>query len=243
MLDEISKQVTFLQKQNEVLRSAVNGLLEEEDVKMIPGYDLIKTTYESMIEQNVRTNTEHVLKAGSTNYDPLHAPPGARKGKHVKTQMTHLPAVSKQSGYSRNMPDMNVCMLDSPDVPAKTKVLTKVSVTKKTVAKPVKTENIRAEDKSVYVVEIKGAQYYLHQGYLYNVSDAIRVGTITEHGFTINGKSTPFTHKPVQLTKEPVSDEYPDFYLEDNGNSIYKVIGKNLVQAVGSRENNEISLW
>lgn len=245
IMDEVEKHVVILEKQNTVLRTALKELLEEEDVKMIPGYELLKETYQNYIDNSVLDNTEHILKPSAAGYDPLHAPPGSRKGKMpVKTKLVPKmqPGPSK---YSQDMPDLNVCMIGEPSrASASKKVVTSApsvpSVPSVPVVPPIE---VIATGMSVYVVEIDGIQYYFHQGYLYDKDNMLRVGDITTGGFSINGTLRPLVRKPVKLMDDPISDEYPEFYEDSERTTIYKEISEGLLQAVGSADEEGMKLW
>lgn len=235
VMEEIGHHVTILEKQNNVLRNALKGLLEEEDVKLIPGYELLKETYQNYIDNNVLDNTEHILKPEAAGYDPLHAPPGSRKGRPTinakqKVVARAAPAPSK---YSQEVPDLNVCLLEDP----------KKKSSSSSSSSSASSASVHAVGMSVYIAEIGGKQYYFHQGYLYDIATCFLVGDITSKGFNIDNVVRPFPRGPIHLAQDPISDEYPDYYEDTSGTAIYKILSNGLLQAVGSVDQEGMKLW
>lgn len=224
LITPLTKHIEELETHNKALKNALSDLLEEEDVKLIPGYELLKTTYETYLNDDVS-----LIKAKNDpmlGYDPLHAPPNLRRKKKPLIQTS----LKRPSNYSSSMPDLNECMLESTPIKSKPdKIVTEVSP---------------RDNEGVYIVEIQGKQYYLYDNYFYDIDSLLRIGEVTDDGFTILEQTIKFTTSPVDLEMVGISDDYPSFYPDITDKNIYKIIANGkVVQSVGTIENGECMIW
>jgi hypothetical protein len=241
-------------------------LLNEDDIKELPAYTLLKMTYSPYLTLAVDSSstsfstsflTSTSVSSSKDLYDPLHAPPSARYGSGGKKANDNIrrPIVlpteavtashDEETGhYSSQMPDMNSCLLGGPSS-TKPKPLLKpktpaaAPVSAVAVAEPIKIQ--AKQDETIYRVEIQGKNYLRYNDCLYDEVTKIRAGKLAD--FKLGSSAPP-------LTLEQVPD-FPNYYQcgeseaesGGEGRTIYIIINGEIAQAVGTYENGDIALW
>lgn len=265
LITPLVKHIEAIEEHNETLKNALNDLLEEEDVKLIPGYQLLKNTYQSYLNHDelpslVNDKTDPLL-----GYDPIHAPPNVRRKKkstaitpsltetkskprpkiQPQPKLKPQPGPQRKSNFSSSMPDLDECMLG--ETVKKPQIHNIQNIQNNQTEETDEIEIVTDKNIGIYFAEIQGKQYYLYDSYLYDTTTLIRAGQLTSAGFKIGQKMVKFTTKPVGLESESISDDFPDFYPDLEDKNIYKIIkldkDTSVVQAVGSIENGECALW
>lgn len=248
VFDKCKKSIKDLETHNSQLIEALTNLLNEDDIKSIPSYELLKGTYSMFTKLQKNRNDASDI---SLNYDPIHAPPNIRRAtkKQLKANLSNvysetikeskpkedkIKIVEKEKSYSEDMPDLDECILSSP-------VAKKKPTVKKIEELPVKAVG------DIYLLEIKGNHYYLYENYLYNKTTLIREGEININGFTVNNTNYPFESSHVTLENKCINEDFPDFYqgLGESSRGIYtKLKNIDVVQSVGEvSDENELMLW
>jgi hypothetical protein len=239
LLDKFFKHEESLTEQNNVLKQALRDLLNEDDIKELPAYELIKNTYEPYLTETITLVAPTVAKskttAGSGVFtDPLHAPPGARFGGGSKSKITlnvrrpiavkePEPAVPAAEHYSDQMPDMDSCLLAA--APVKTKAKSSSLTAREIKIAP-------KQGETVYQVEIQGKKYLRYNDNFYDADTRKRV---------TNSFKLGQAEAPVEL--EPVPD-YEDYYWSaGKSDTVYTLVNGEIAQAVGTYENGELALW
>jgi hypothetical protein len=243
LLDKFFKSAESLTEQNSVLKQALRDLLNEDDIKELPAYELIKNTYEPFLTDTVTSAAPTVAKskttAGSGVFtDPLHAPPGARFNSGSKSKIklnvrrpiavkepepASEPVATAAEHYSDQMPDMDSCLLAA--APVKTK-----SKSSALTAREIKIAPKQGE--TVYQVEIQGKKYLRYHDNFYDADTKKRV---------TNSFKLGQAEAPVEL--EPVPD-YEDYYWSaGKSDTVYTLVNGEIAQAVGTYENGELALW
>jgi hypothetical protein len=249
-IDQLEEHVAFLKK-------GLTGLLEENDIKDLPSYSLLKKVYsEYLTETPTLTVKEHRT---DEQYDPLFAPPGVRRRatgkKHaskgpaldddlavelglepeagpISAQKTSSSAQKAVSSVPSFMPDLSTSLLEDVGTKAKpqSKQVTTVSI------KPKQNVEVKVKDtETVYIVEVLGKQYLQYNNYLYSPDSYLRVGEITSDGFKIGNASTKF--ESIELTPNG------EYYMNDNIAHI-RVADLNVFHGVGEMtESGEVGLW
>jgi hypothetical protein len=144
LLDNLTKHVDGLEAENKNLRQALHDLLNEDDIKELPAYELLSMTYKPFLQGGPPAKP---TAAGVPAYDPLHAPPSARFGSGTGSKTpskanprrplvgvtsmaeslaqtdSALTLTLTETHYSSTMPDLDSCLLGAPP---KTKVAVKV---------------------------------------------------------------------------------------------------------------------
>jgi hypothetical protein len=247
LLDKVVAHVSTIEEHNAKLCEALQSLLNEDDIKELPAYELLKMTYSPYLTYATAPSVK-LATSGTTEtlYDPLHAPPSARYGSGKKTvaintkrPIVATPSASEVTHYSNDMPDMDSCLLGGPGLsnkskPKPTPIVSEPVKPKPTViaSEPVKTKiKIQAKaDESVYRVEIQGKNYLRYNEYLYDENNK-RAGSVSDFKLGM-------TTEQVEL--EPIPD-CPDYYMCDT--TVYILVNNEIAQAVGTYENDEIALW
>lgn len=256
---KITEQSSCLERENQRLRQALHELLEEDDIKSIPGYKILKTTYETYLTEKQKPVPKSASRASvsaNMDYDPLHAPPKVRHAA-LRASKAYLKSSSLQEPKSKPKPkikqetspvDELECMLTSTPTSKpkpKPKPLAKVEAKTDALAKVKAEMKVEAASEAeIYVVEIQGKQYYVYDTYLYHINSHDRCGGVTDQGFQFdNGECVPFSTEGVTLCVDPISKEYPNYYTDINRTKIYNKIGHCIVHAVGEVQDNELYLW
>jgi hypothetical protein len=94
LIEKITRHAESIEEHNMILKQALHDLLNEDDVKELPAYTLLKMTYSPYLtdvsvasastskaktsSSSTSTSTS-TLGSGSVFTDPLHAPPSARR--------------------------------------------------------------------------------------------------------------------------------------------------------------------
>ena len=179
-----------LETQVKTLNEALYNLLNEDDVKELPSYILIEKTYREYLkvkakpENHKKSATSHDASDASTatttthanprsaDYDPLHAPPGARgyKKSFKKDQDLNMESSTSLSveshavekpetvnHYSSQMPDINVCML-SEEAPKKQKVELKIKPKSSSVVLSEREKTSASIEKAPEIKPVKRVQ-------------------------------------------------------------------------------------
>ncbi len=251
LVEQCANYTESIEEQNGVLKQALRDLLNEDDIKELPAYQLLKNTYEPFLATSTVTVTSAKGKgkakdaattaAGGSGVftDPLHAPPGARfSSKSKVSENIRRPILSSTEGhnppvaehYSDQMPDMDSCLLGAP--PPKTKVPTPTPVPSSVAKREIRVSP--KEGEAVYQVEIQGKKYLRYNDNFYDVESKQRVKTISE-------LKLGQTESPIEL--EPVPD-YQDYYWsKSSSDTAYILVNGEIAQAVGTYENGELALW
>ena len=262
LVDQLTTYAESIEEQNVVLKQALRDLLNEDDIKELPAYQLLKNTYEpylatadvsaslskSKSKSKSKANASATATPPAVFTDPLHAPPGARfSSKNKASENIRRPIIygatnsatedskpSSSDHYSDQMPDMDSCLLGAP--PPKTKApppkINAASSTSLTTKREIRVSP--KEGEAVYQVEIQGKKYLRYNDNFYDVESKQRVKTIAE-------LKLGQTESPIEL--EPVP-EYPDYYWSQaNSDTAYILVNGEIAQAVGTYENGELALW
>jgi len=260
LVDQLTTYAESIEEQNVVLKQALRDLLNEDDIKELPAYQLLKNTYEPYLatadvsssltksKSKSKANAAATATPPAVFTDPLHAPPGARfSSKSKASENIRRPIISGATNsatedskpsssdhYSDQMPDMDSCLLGAP--PPKTKAppttLAATSKTSLTTKREIRVSP--KEGEAVYQVEIQGKKYLRYNDNFYDVESKQRVKTIAE-------LKLGQTESPIEL--EPVP-EYPDYYWSQaNSDTAYILVNGEIAQAVGTYENGELALW
>ncbi len=210
------------------VKEGMEKLLEEEDIKQLPSYKLLRQTYQAHLDTVTITPASSKKDATAEIYDTLHQPPQIRnRNKKANSQIKRSIAENATTEYmgdtatkkaaveevaegkvkqrfgTRNAPDFGESMLDDDLGPTKAKP--------SIVEKPQPPLLVKAEG-TVYKVEIQGMTYYLSGKYLYSMDEQLRVGTIGTD-FEIGGQ-----HYPIDETinLSCLAPEYGEYYACDN---------------------------
>jgi hypothetical protein len=265
LFDKFVKHSDAVEENNRTLRDALRSLLNEDDIKELPAYTLLKMTYSPYLDGGAPTpgssnsNSTSSNSSSSSSFDPLHAPPSARYGAKKSSDNVKRPIASAtttekkivseqteqpESHFSSQMPDMNSCLLGGSKPSVKPVIKSKVAGTPAASVAPVKAEptkvvpvpvSPKSEDK-IYRVEIQGKQYLLYNEDLYDAETRIRTGKISDIKFA--------TTDPVELSPIP---DFPNYYNgpedEEGVQTVYILINGEIAQAVGTYEQGEVGLW
>ena len=238
LFEKLTKHTETLEESNRVLRDALKSLLNEDDIKELPAYTLLKMTYSPYLDESV-TAVSSVVKEKQVQkdiYDPLHAPPSSRYGSKKSSASSASSAVDikrplamatpvhvspvkteESTHYSSQMPDMNSCLLSKPAV--------KPVVKQSSDIKPKSTE-------TVYRVEIQGKNYLRYNDFLYDETTKMRAGKLSD--FKLGTTTDPQELSPIK--------DFPNYYLGQESVA-YILINGDVAQAVGTYENGDLALW
>lgn len=246
---DIFQRIETLEDHVEYVKRGLRELFEEEDIKDIPSYDLLKATYNEYLVGKPEPRKKSTTQTNDNLYDPFFAPPSARKKAKaaVKRQLASGTAPLKNTATavsspvtgqtSRSapsyMPDFGESLLEGMNEPK----------SQRTAPPKPKVNKVKAEGK-VYLVEIQGVQYLRPAGdkYLYDPKTKERMGSVENAVFSIGDKTTKFeSASPVQLT--PVTDT--EYYSTNDGKLFVRVAEEgDIFQAVGElTEEGDIGLW
>jgi len=250
LFDKLTKHTETLEESNRVLRDALKSLLNEDDIKELPAYTLIKMTYSPYLDES-GTAVASVVKEKQVQkdiYDPLHAPPSSRYGSKKSSASSassasstvdikrplamatpvHVSPVKTEESthYSSQMPDMNSCLLSlsSNSVKPAVKQVVKQSPAANDI-KPKSTE-------TVYRVEIQGKNYLRYNDFLYDETTKMRAGKLSD--FKLGTTTDPQELSPIK--------DFPNYYLGQESVA-YILINGDVAQAVGTYENGDLALW
>lgn len=260
IITPLTKHIESIEEHNKILCTALQDLLNEEDVKLIPSYELLVNTYSTCLEYSSVSMTSNEKSDQFQGYDPIHAPPKLRKKGKAKVfnkpqvknainanninnvnnvnNVSNVKIAKKQtpykSNYSSNMPDFDQCMIENTSIPKLEKIKT---------VKTVKTIDINLSGACVYIIDIKEFFYYLHNGFLYDIDTHLRIGSIQSDGFHIKDDIIPFTTAPVTLHDDPISNDYPEHFTNVDDQIIYTKDNNNVLRAVGTCIDGANQIW
>ena len=246
-LEQIISLATDGLKTQEVLEARLNfmmdgfrRLFEEEDIRDLPSYQLLRLSYADYLEKPGSIKQTAEVKRGGALYDPLFMPPSMRRGARKSpaplappppAPLAPVPAPAEPDDKgATDFPDFTQNLLDDVKKPAK-----KVAIK----AKP-KTEvhpQVVA-DGHVFQIELRGTIYYLHGFMLYDKGTRQRVGHITQDGYTVHGQFLPCTWGEVIALKE-----LADGALLGPDDKVYARISEGLAQSIGIYKDGEINAW
>jgi len=273
LMTPLVKHIEILEEHNDSLRGALTDLLEEEDLKMTPGYELLKNTYEAYLEHEQLPALINSKSDPLKGYDPIHAPPSTRRKNNPKTSsnakvQVNVKPKAKAKPAANAKVEVKVKSKSKPAKPKTTEttsnsnysssmpdldscMLGEVPAKSKSKSKskivksivPPVTHITTKEDVGIYFVEIEGKQYYMYDKYFYDTDSMMRVGELQNTGFQIDGKLIKFTAEPAMLQKDSISDDYLDYYSDIQEKNIYKEVKPNVLQTVGTIEDGDCMLW
>ncbi len=109
LFDKFVKHVDAVEESNRTLREALRSLLNEDDIKELPAYTLLKMTYSPYLDGATSSNltltltsTPNATSSSSSSFDPLHAPPSARYGSKKSNDNIKRP-IAIQTQYSLSL--------------------------------------------------------------------------------------------------------------------------------------------
>lgn len=242
-IEALEEQVTYVKR-------GLSEILEEEDVKDLPSYELLKQVYMEFLNSKTERSKTKEEKQDDI-FDPLYAPPttrrrnAARAKKHLAEAAmgiavpTESPSASAASASAASsaptyMPDFNnVNFLENINKPKQ----------QHAASEPLTVKVKVKDDTVVYTVEIQGKQYFRYDKYLYNVDTKLRVGSIENGVFALNEQEAIQFETLEPLALNPVADT--NYYsTEDNRLFIRISEESDIYQGVGElTETGDIGLW
>lgn len=265
---DLFERLDTLEGQVAHLKDGLQNLLNEEDVRDIPSYNLLYSVYSDYLTTEFKSSKKPNDRVIADQiYSPLYAPPKSRhkantvarkKFAEASTQQvqqeqlpkTQQPSKPKPSEtYSYAVPDFSESLLDDmgSKAPKASKAQTKKAPQAQKVAPSIATKAhlgkqiiIRPKDNEmVYQVEIKGKIYLRHEKYLYDTETQLRVGVIDDTCFNITNL------EPIPITSLTNIQEIEDTpYYQGDDNKVYVKVHDTIAQAVGEiNDNDEIGIW
>ena len=228
-MKDLTKEIfTQWEQQIAYVKKGLKDLLEEEDLKMLPSYDLLHSVYSLYLTDAPIAPTS----APVTAFDPLYAP-SKRTPRAASTTTTDSAL------------DLNSSLLDAP---APTKTVVKIKTAAKTQPQTLPQPQPKAQtevvvvdagEDTIYKVEIQGKVYLRYAANLYDIDTKMQVGSITNDGFVIGGVTTPIVGTP---RLERINDQY---WKNDERTLYVKVHSDaDIYQAVGEAgDGDDIGLW
>ncbi len=262
LVEKITRHADSIEEHNLVLKQALHDLLNEDDVKELPAYELLKKTYTPYLTEVEVTQTKKVSSAprasgGSSSgtatsstvfTDPLHAPPSARRlggsgGGLKKVEINpRRPIVGvpleHQPSAKEAEPETNHYSDQMPNMDFCLLGGPPAGAPAKSTKPPASREKatiklVPKEGETVYKVEIQGKHYLRYNDNLYNIDTKQRAGAISDFKL---GQDNP----PVEL--ETLTD-YPGYYVSDGNETVYILVNGEIAQAVGTYTDGELALW
>ena len=253
-IKDITKYTEGLEKQVTILKKAINDLLNEDDIKDLPCYELIKMTYSDFGKLSGGSSSSATVT--TSPMDLMYAPPHMRYKKQPQIkpkskeseQQTNETTTAEESTYSSHMPDMDICQLGGPGPGPTTKPSpVKVNARPRTVSVDSKTKaksNVEVYPKKTDMinrVEIKGETYIMHDVYLYDIGTKNRIGKITDDKIVMdNNYIIPMGNEQPTIELEQLVD-FPEYYV--NGENLYRLVNNSIAQAIGTYNDGDIALW
>jgi hypothetical protein len=266
MSKDVLNRLDVLETQLTYVKTGLQKLLDEDDIKELPSYGLLQSIYSEYL-----TNLPKVVSTKETvlddQYDPLYSPIKSRhrvnaasrrkfeasKGSEVTSKVT-VQTKDDESHYSEMMPDFGADLLTDM---SKSKSNPKSNPKPKPNPKPNPSTNPTSSTPSrqsnptpklehnqititaqgtVYSVEINGKQYYRYDKYLYDTETLLRIGSVEDTCFAIVGKSPILITNRVNLTSVENG-------MYKGNNTVYVQVNDNIFQAIGEIKDDAIGLW
>jgi len=242
-IDELEHHVDFLKR-------GLMEILTEEDIKDLPSYDLIKSTYNEYLVGKPERAKSTAYKQDEL-YDPLYAPPKTRKRANKRQLANQFHGIAPPKAQSAKKSDaVTVSAPASNDAPSympdfSQSLLEGMDRTKPKPATQQAEVRIKIKDGNpVYIVEVQGKQYLRYDKYLYDMETKERVGSIENGVFSLtgNGNPVPFASTDT-LSLTPITDT--EYYSASDGRLFIRVGDESdIYQAVGElTADGDIGLW
>jgi hypothetical protein len=209
---ELHNHITFLENKITNLESILNGFMSEEDVMSLPSYKLFLMQYTPNNTTRIKTSTPASLGA----FDPMYAPPNARRKPTINVKTSKSPPMPVQVSIPMPVP---------MPIPAPMPKLEIIDI---------KT----APDDIIYPVELEGKIYHFYNSYLYDCDSHLRIGKLTNTDFNVHNSSVPLGPCITLTTME----NYTEYFMNSD-NKVYIKVQDAVVQNVGQYIDGEIQVW
>lgn len=243
---DIVSRIEELESQYAHVREGLAELLNEDDVKDLPSYEMLHSIYSEYLTDKPIINTKVKSSVVSQiDYDPLYAPKDKRrlnaiakkKYEQSKQQISQTTVVSEKtqpdfsSSYS---PDFGENLLD--DIPSKPQ---KSKPTRS--SKPSKPQKIVVATEPVFKVTLMEEEYLRYKGDIYDKDTHLKVGYITDNKFNIGSKQIEIT-ETTTITELKTNEKHKLFKGRDG--KVYMNVTNNVYQSIGEiSDDGSVGLW
>lgn len=239
--NELHTYISGLETKIQMLEGLLSGFLAEEDVVSLPSYKLLTMQY---TPSNLPIKKSTTVLGSNNAFDPLYAPPNARRNKQqvkVKELKTGQPMKSEKLEI-KSKTNINHEMADETDEINSDEIAAaqvgEVNGLGEQAGEISYVDVVPTTDDIVFTVELNGVCYYFHNNYLYDTTTLIRMGKLTNDYFLIDNKQVSMG---PQVTVSAI-DDYPG-YFKDDTNKVYQKLHDNVVQNIGQYIDGEVHAW
>jgi len=225
-LRKIGDYIKSIEAENQKLKKSINMLLQEDEIKTLPSYQLLTDVYKYPLDEAKKTQKSSIINP----FNSIYAPSRARNKTSITIKRKEQQTKEKKKEQKNEEEDMKTALFN--DSPVEEKKKEKGEGKKQPIPPLEKRITVNPVGESL-IVEFSGIQYIFNNLKIYQRSDGKKVGYIRENGIFIKDVEV----RLKKLSLEPLGDYYQ---CKDN---VFKKLTASIGYRIGELKDGEIHAW